>query len=78
MPRSFHVPVVTREHHCPRKLGIEEAHAVAILDGPPKFDATLGALPTGLVDNKVCAVDDIWSGLRLVSARINRRLELPH
>jgi hypothetical protein len=24
------------------------------------------ALPTGLVDNKVCAVDDIWSGLRLV------------
>jgi hypothetical protein len=24
------------------------------------------ALPTGLVDNKVCAVDDTWSGLRLV------------
>jgi hypothetical protein len=24
------------------------------------------ALPTGLVDNKVCAVDDVWSGLRLV------------
>jgi hypothetical protein len=24
------------------------------------------ALPRGLVDNKVCAVDDIWSGLRLV------------
>jgi hypothetical protein len=24
------------------------------------------ALPTGLVDNKVCAVDEIWSGLRLV------------
>jgi hypothetical protein len=24
------------------------------------------ALPTGLVDNKVCAIDDIWSGLRLV------------
>ena len=23
------------------------------------------ALPTGLVDVKVCAVDDIWSGLRL-------------
>ncbi len=24
------------------------------------------ALPLGLVDNKVCAVDDVWSGLRLV------------
>src|SRR3712207_3672167 len=24
------------------------------------------ALPTGLVDNKVCAIDDVWSGLRLV------------
>jgi len=24
------------------------------------------ALPTGLVDNKVCAVDGTWSGLRLV------------
>jgi hypothetical protein len=27
------------------------------------------ALPTGLVDNKVCAIDDIWSGLRLVIRR---------
>jgi hypothetical protein len=24
------------------------------------------ALPTGLVDNKVCAIDDVWSGLRVV------------
>ncbi len=24
------------------------------------------ALPLGLVDNKVCAVTDVWSGLRLV------------
>lgn len=24
------------------------------------------ALPTGLVDNKVCAIDGVWSGLRLV------------
>ncbi len=24
------------------------------------------ALPAGLVDNKVCAIDDTWSGLRLV------------
>ncbi len=24
------------------------------------------ARPAGLVDNKVCAIDDVWSGLRLV------------
>jgi hypothetical protein len=30
------------------------------------------ALPTGLVDNKVCAIDEIWSGLRLVIRRENR------
>ena len=24
------------------------------------------ALPSGLVDNKVCAIDDTWSGLRFV------------
>lgn len=27
------------------------------------------ALPTGLVDNKVCAIDERWSGLRLVVRR---------
>jgi hypothetical protein len=31
------------------------------------------ALPTGLVDNKVCAIDDVWSGLRLVIRREHRR-----
>jgi hypothetical protein len=30
------------------------------------------ALPLGLVDNKVCAIDDIWTGLRLVW-RLDRR-----
>ena len=30
------------------------------------------ALPTGLVDNKVCAIDDTWSGLRLVIRLENR------
>ncbi len=30
------------------------------------------ALPTGLVDNKVCAVDETWSGLRLVIRRQHR------
>ena len=125
------------------KLGIKEAHRVAVLSAPAGFDATLGALPTGaivqrslagkaaldvviafvttktalveriasvrprmapacglwiawpkqssgvttdvtenvvrevalptgLVDNKVCAIDDTWSGLRLVIRRENR------
>ena len=31
------------------------------------------ALPTGLVDNKVCAIDEVWSGLRLVIRRELRR-----
>ena len=32
------------------------------------------ALPLGLVDIKVCAVDETWSGLKLVIRRSNRRL----
>jgi hypothetical protein len=31
------------------------------------------ALPTGLVDNKVCAIDETWSGLRLVIRVEHRR-----
>ncbi len=31
------------------------------------------ALPLGLVDNKVCAIDPTWSGLRLVWRRERRR-----
>jgi hypothetical protein len=30
------------------------------------------ALPLGLVDNKVCAIDDMWSGLRVVWRRARR------
>jgi hypothetical protein len=30
------------------------------------------ALPRGLVDNKVCAIDETWSGLRLVIRLVNR------
>ena len=32
------------------------------------------ALPLGLVDNKVCAIDETWSGLRLVLRLENRPL----
>jgi hypothetical protein len=121
----------------PKKLGIKPDHRLALLNSPPRFKATLGAVPAGveiesdpdvgepfdvmlfftrsradleaafaalatrlvpdgglwiawpkrtsgvstdltedlvrsvglragLVDNKVCAVDEIWSGLRFV------------
>jgi hypothetical protein len=30
------------------------------------------ALPLGLVDTKVCAVDDIWSGLKFVIPKDQR------
>jgi hypothetical protein len=35
------------------------------------------ALPTGLVDNKVCAIDETWSGLRLVIRRELRPAKPP-
>lgn len=31
------------------------------------------ALPLGLVDTKVCAVDEVWSGLKLMIRRENRK-----
>jgi hypothetical protein len=34
------------------------------------------ALPLGLVDNKVCAIDETWSGLRVVW-RLDRRTNAP-
>ena len=34
------------------------------------------ALPRGWVDNKVCAIDATWSGLRLV-LRVANRSKLP-
>lgn len=35
------------------------------------------ALPRGLVDNKVCAIDETWSGLRLVIRLEKRRGRAP-
>lgn len=35
------------------------------------------ALPTGLVDVKVCAVDDVWSGLKLMIRRELREKPAP-
>jgi len=35
-------------------------------------------LPTGLVDNKVCAIDDTWSGLRFVVRVVDRPKKKAH
>lgn len=32
------------------------------------------ALPLGLVDNKICAVDETWSAVRLVVRLVNRKV----
>jgi hypothetical protein len=32
------------------------------------------ALPLGFVDVKVCAIDETWSGLKLMVRRANRKL----
>ena len=35
------------------------------------------ALPLGLVDIKVCAIDEIWSGLKFVIPKVQRKGEQP-
>ncbi len=35
------------------------------------------ALPLGLVDNKVCAIDETWTGMRVVWRRERRGLSRP-
>ena len=52
-----------------KKLGIKAGATVALLGAPDGFaEDTVREvfLPLGLVDNKVCAIDDTWSGLRVV------------
>ena len=41
-----------------KKLGIKEGTRIRTTGAPPDY--------MGLVDVKVCAVDEIWSGLKLV------------
>jgi len=48
----------------PQKLGITPASAV-ITDLSEDVLREI-ALPRGLVDNKVCAIDETWSGVRFV------------
>lgn len=56
----------------PKKLGIREGHRLAVLFDPGFLAELVSPLPAGLVDNKVCAVDEDWSGLRFVHRREDR------
>ena len=56
------------------KLGIKEGSSLVLLgapdgllpDLPPGVVVRELVLPRGLVDNKVCAIGETWSGLRVV------------
>jgi hypothetical protein len=56
------------------KLGIKPGQVVAIINNPGNFADLVAplppvremALPEGLVDVKVCAIDSTWSGLKIV------------
>lgn len=79
---AFHVSRRALESMC-----IEQAHRIAPNGGYwiawPKRSSGVPTdltedvlrevlLPTGLVDNKVCAIDDTWSGLRFVVRKERR------
>jgi hypothetical protein len=49
-----------------RKLGIQAESRVDRWGAPAEFPQWLAPLPLGFVDIKVCAVSDVWSGLKLV------------
>jgi hypothetical protein len=58
-----------------KKLGYKAGFRACVKGAPDHYfkivqplpdDSRSIALPLGLVDVKVCAVDDVWSGLKLV------------
>jgi len=62
----------------PQKLGIKDGSRVLLADAPEGFACSLGAerrygLSQGLVDNRVCAIDETCSGLRFVVRLSDRR-----
>jgi hypothetical protein len=55
-----------------QKLGIKPGFRI-FADNPPKaYSDIVGDLPLGLVDVKVCAVDEVWSGLKFVIPKVQR------
>ena len=62
----------------PKKLGIAEGDRVYVGGNAPDgfLDGDIAVTETTLVDNKVCAIDDTWSGPRLV-VRVKDRAAWP-
>jgi len=79
---SFHTERADLEQRIPGLLDILDVNGGLWIAWPKKkskvptdlTEDTLRELflPLGLVDNKVCAVTDVWSGLRMVWRRENR------
>jgi hypothetical protein len=79
---SFHTERAELERRVPKLLGILDVDGGLWIAWPKKAskvptDITEHTvrevfLPLGLVDNKVCAVTEVWSGLRVVWRRENR------
>ena len=71
-----HLHVRAEEHGIPEGIHLRQVlrpvHASHVVEDGPEDVVRAVALPTGLVDNKVCAIDDVWSGLRLV-VRVGNR-----
>ena len=73
---SFHTRRATLERRLPALRALMEPAAGLWIAWPKRASGVATdmtedvvravALPTGLVDNKVCAIDATWSGLRLV------------
>ena len=73
---SFHTERADLERRVPRLLDVLDIDGGLWIAWPKKAskvptDITEDTvrevfLPLGLVDNKVCAIDDVWSGLRVV------------
>ena len=57
----------------PQKLGIKDGSRVRLARPPEGFASSLYGLSQGLVDNKICAIDETWSGLRFVVRLSDRR-----
>jgi hypothetical protein len=73
---SFHTERADLERRVPKLLAVLDVDGGLWIAWPKKSskvptDITEDTvrevfLPLGLVDNKVCAIDDVWSGLRVV------------
>jgi len=79
---SFHTQRADLERRVPKLLDLLDVDGGLWIAWPKKAsrvrtDITEDTvrevfLPLGLVDNKVCAIDDVWSGLRVVWRTENR------